>query len=121
MHIKSEAWEAENLFNSYFRGHILSSEPLSEPVIGSKGALDITTKKVDAESISETKTLQQAEHEIKERRNGYQKISTDAYYRTERRGLRDGGEGGGQKWLENEGEIDGAPYSEWNGKPDPGL
>ena len=99
----------------------MSSKPLSEPAIGSKDPLDITTKKVDAESISETKTLQQAEHEIKERRNGYQKISTDAYYRTERRGLHDSGDGGGQKWLENEGEIDGAPYSEWNGKPDRGL
>ena len=99
----------------------MSSEPLSEPVIGNKGELDITTKKVDAESISETKTVQQAEHEVKERRNGYQKISTDAYYRTERRGLHDGGDGGGQKWVENEGEIDGAPYSEWNGKPDRGL
>ena len=99
----------------------MSSEPLSEPVIGNKGELDITTKKVDAESISETKTLQRDEHEIRERRNGYQKISTDAYYRTERRGLHDGGDGGGQKWVENEGEIDGAPYSEWNGKPDRGL
>ena len=112
MHIKSEAWKAENLFNSYFRGHILSSKPLSKPVIGREGALDVTTKKVDAESTSETKTLQQAEHEIKERRNGYQKISTDAYYRTERRVLHDGGDSGLQDSLETEGEIDGTPYSE---------
>jgi len=97
----------------------LSSKPLSKPGVRSKGRLNVTTKKVDAESVNEAKTLQQVEHEVRERRNGYQMISTDAYYRSERRGLHGGGDSGVQDWLETEGEIDGAPYSELaNGEPD---
>ncbi len=107
------------LFNAYFRGHILSSKPLSEPVVGSKSILDVTAQKVDAESINETKTLQQDGHEVRERRNGYQEISTDTYYQTERRGSHDSGDTKAQDWLETEAEIDGAPYNELSdGKPD---
>ena len=92
----------------------MSSKPLSEPAAGGKGLLDVTTKKVDAESVSETETLQQAGREVGvgERRNGYQKISTDTYYRTERRGLHAGGDTRVQDWLETEAEMDGAPYNE---------
>lgn len=119
MHIKSGAWQGQSLFNAYSRGHILSRKPLSEPVAGSEGLLDVTTKKVDAESVNETETLQQAGREVGERRNGYQKISTDTYYRTERRGLHDGGDTKVQDWLETEAEMDGAPFNELsNGKPD---
>ena len=119
MYIKSGAWQGQSLFNANFRGYILSSKPLSEPVAGSEGLLDVTTKKVDAESVNETETLQQAGREVGERRNGYQKISTDTYYRTERRGLHAGGDTRVQDWLETEAEMDGAPFNELsNGKPD---
>ena len=47
--------------------------------------LDIKIKTHDAESIDEAGTLQEIKSEARERRNGYQKISTDAYYRIERR------------------------------------
>ena len=98
-------------FNSYFKGHILSSKPSSKPGVRSKGELNVTTKKGIAESVTESvneaKASQQAEHEVRERRNGYQMISTAAYYRTERRGL--SGFGKAQDWLDAKAEIDGVP------------
>ena len=99
-------------FQLIFYGHILSSKLLGKSCVERKGRLDVTTNKPDAKSVDEAKMLQQVEHEVKERRNGYQKISTDAYYRTERRVLHDGGDSGLQDSLETEGEIDGTPYSE---------
>lgn len=59
---------------------------------------------------------QSVEHKGRERRNGYQTISTAAYYRTERRGF--SGFGEAHDWLEVKTEaegvpgIDRAPYSE---------
>ena len=99
----------------------MSSKPLSEPAAGGKSLPDVTIKKVDAELVNETETLQQGGREagVGERRNGYQKISTDTYYQTERRGLHTGGDTRVQDWLETEAEMDGAPFNELsNGKPD---
>lgn len=101
----------QSLFNSYFEGHILSSKPSGKPDVEHKDRLDVTTNIPDAESVDEAKVLQQVEHEVRERRNGYQKISTDTYYRTERRALHDGGDSELQDSQETEGEIVGAPYS----------
>jgi hypothetical protein len=70
--------------NSYFKGHILSSKPGT----GSKRRLNAPIKKDAAESVNAEKIPPQAEQEVvRERRNGYQRISTATYYRTERRGL----------------------------------
>ena len=77
-----------------------------------KDRLDVTTDMPDAESVDAAKMRQQVVHEVKERRNGYQKISTDAYYRTERRALHEGGDSGVQGSQESEGEVVGTPYSE---------
>jgi hypothetical protein len=103
-----------------FKGHILSSKPSSKPGIRSKDRLNVAIKKGIAESVTElgneAKAPQQAEHEVGERRNGYQMISTAAYYQTERRGLN--GFGKARDWLEAKTEIDslpeidGMPYGE---------
>ncbi|MEO6825520.1 MAG: hypothetical protein ABI167_12495 [Nitrosospira sp.] len=89
----------------------MSNKPFNESGIGSKGGLDQATEEAVVGSTDEAETLQQAEQEVKERRNGYQRISTDAYYQTERR------IGYGQDWLDGKTEVDGAdmdgvPYSE---------
>ena len=107
MHGRLESAHVHSSFNSYFKGHILSSKPSSKPGVRSKGELNVTTKKGVAESVNEAKASQQAEHEVRERRNGYQMISTAAYYRTERRGL--SGFGKAQDWLDAKAEIDGVP------------
>lgn len=43
------------------------------------------------------------EHEVRERRNGYQMISTASYYQTERRS------GHVHNWREAKAEVDGVP------------
>ncbi len=63
---------------------------------------DIKIKTHDAESIDEAKTFQKIKSEVRERRNGYQKISTDAYYRIERR------KGSGQSSQDVQTEVDGS-------------
>ena len=89
----------------------MSSKPFNESSIGSKGGFDQATEEAVAGSTDEAKISQQAKQEVRERRNGYQRISTDAYYQTERR------IGYGQDWLDGKTEVDGAdtdgvPYSE---------
>lgn len=114
MHGRLESAHVHGSLNSYFRGHILSSKPSSKPGIRSKDRLNVTIKKGIAESVTElgneAKAPQQAEHEVGERRNGYQMISTAAYYRAERRGL--SGFGKARDWLEAKAEIDGVPGSD---------
>lgn len=44
-----------------------------------------------------------AEHEVRERRNGYQMISTASYYQIERRS------GPAHNWREAKTEVDGGP------------
>lgn len=107
-------------FTSYFKGHILSSKS----GIGDKGgpsAPIAPIKKDVAELANAEKIPQQAEQEVvRERRNGYETISTAAYYRTERRGL-SGFDQQAQDWLQANPEIGaghgvdsapGVPYEE---------
>lgn len=114
MHGRLESAHVHSSSNSYFKGHILSSKPSSKPGIRSKDRLNVAIKKGIAESVNEAKAPQQAEHEVGERRNGYQMISTAAYYRAERRGL--SGFGKARDWLEAKAEIDGVP--EIDGMPE---
>lgn len=89
----------------------MSSKPFNESGIGSKGGFDQATEEAVVGSTEEVEIPQQAKQEVRERRNGYQRISTDAYYQTERR------IGYGQDWLDGKTETDGAdmdgvPYSD---------
>ncbi|SCY73043.1 hypothetical protein SAMN05216420_11525 [Nitrosospira sp. Nl5] len=60
----------------------------SKPDTGRSKGQNAPTKKDAAEPANGEKIPQQAEQEVvRERRNGYQMISTATYYRTERRGL----------------------------------
>ena len=90
----------------------MSSKPLGKPGMERKNSLDITTDMPDAESVDAAKVHQHVVHEVKERRNGYKKISTDVYYRTERRALHESDDSGVQGSQENEGEVVVTPYSE---------
>jgi hypothetical protein len=110
MHIELETRQP-SLFNSYFKGNILSNKPFNESGSRRKDGLDQAAEEAVAGSTDEAEILQQAEQEVRERRNGYQRISTDAYYQTERR------IGYGQDGLDGATEVDGAdmdgvPYSE---------
>lgn len=96
-------------FNTYLKGHILSSKPSSKPGSRSKGGLSAAIQDI-AEPVSEAEAPEQAWQGSRERRNGYQAISTAAYYRTERRGL--SGFGKAREWLEAglaESEMESLP------------
>lgn len=96
-------------FNTYLKGHILSSKPSSKPGSRSKGGLSAATQDI-AEPVNEAEAPGQAWQGPRERRNGYQAISTAAYYRTERRGL--SGFGKAREWLEAgsaESEMESLP------------
>ncbi|MGH8762402.1 MAG: DUF2934 domain-containing protein [Nitrosospira sp.] len=97
------------MFNSHLKGkgHILSSKSSSKPNSGNKGELNVAARKSAARPINEAQAPQQVEQEVRERRNGYQTISTAAYYRPERRGLN--GFDKARDWLEAESEMGGMP------------
>lgn len=92
-------------FNTYLKGHILSSKPSSKPGSSNKG--DLTTTQDIAGPVNEAEVSRQTWHGPRERRNGYQTISTAAYYRTERRGL--SGFDKARDWPEAESEIESLP------------
>lgn len=87
----------------------MSSKPLSNPDAGSmkrkKNESEFiapSKKSIPAESMA-AKTRRSGEHKVRERRNGYQMISTASYYRTERRGAH------AQDWLAAKTEVEGLP------------
>ena len=87
----------------------MSSKPLSNSVAGStkrkkieSGFVESSKKSISAEAMA-AKTRRSGEHKVRERRNGYQMISTDSYYRTERRGAH------AQDWLAAKTEVEGLP------------
>jgi hypothetical protein len=51
-----------------------------------------------------------AEPARQERRKGHQLVSTETYYRTERRGISGYSYGEPQDWMDGDIEIDGGPY-----------
>lgn len=59
-------------------------------------------KSIPSESMT-GKACRLVEHELRERRNGYQMISTASYYQIERRS------GHVQNWREVKTEMDGVP------------
>lgn len=63
---------------------------------------ELSKKSMPVESMA-AKTHRSGEPNVRERRNGYQMISTASYYRTERRGVH------AQDWLAVKTEGDGAP------------
>lgn len=94
----------------------MSSKPSSNPGVGSKRrernniseseSAEQLNRYMPSESmIAEARRL--VRHEVRERRNGYQTISTTDYYRTERRGH--SGFGEARDWVEAKTEIDSAP------------
>ncbi|MDQ3186592.1 MAG: hypothetical protein M3Q16_09110 [Pseudomonadota bacterium] len=87
----------------------------SKSGVRSKDGFNVTTKEDIVESVNETKAVPQAEPESRERRNGYEMISTDAYYRTERRG---NSFGGIQDWQEATAKIDDALSIDGPPEPD---
>ena len=87
----------------------MSSKPLSNPDAGSTKRkknesefVESSKKSIPAESMA-AKTRRSGEHKVRERRNGYQMISTASYYRTERRGAH------AQDWQAAKTEAEGLP------------
>lgn len=95
----------------YFsKGHMLSIKSGVRGKVKGKGkgksSPNVAAKKGVAKPPDAAKAPQQVEQEARERRNGYQMISTATYYRTERRRLGDFNKSG--DWPRAKAEIDGA-------------
>lgn len=94
----------------------MSSKPGVGTGVGSESKLGVTAEKIDTKPVKEAEAPQPFEHEVRERRNGYQMISTAAYYQIERRGFSGFGEAynrvEAKTGLNAVPGIDEAPYSE---------